>query len=87
MRQTMRSEHSALAALRQLSRSQEHPLKDLPLVVLTRGLNETPRRLQAQQDLVRLSSRGRQSIVEDSDHEILLFKPDVVVQAIAEVSR
>jgi pimeloyl-ACP methyl ester carboxylesterase len=87
MRQTMRSEHTALRTLHQLSASEEHPLHDLPLVVLTRGLDESPARLRSQQALVRLSSKGKQVVVDDSDHEIQLFRPDVVVQAIADVSK
>ncbi len=61
-------------------------MKDLPLVVLTRGLDENPRRLRMQADLVRLSTASRQVVVSDSDHEIHLFRPDVVIQAIADVS-
>ena len=83
---TMRSEHAALAMLHRLSASEEHPLKDLPLVVLTRGLDENPRRLRMQADLARLSANSRQVVVRDSDHEIHLFRPDVVIQAIADVS-
>jgi len=87
MRQTMRSEHTALRTLHQLSAREEHPLHDLPLIVLTRGLDENPARLQSQQALVRLSSRGKQVVVDDSDHEIQLFRPDIVIQAIADVSK
>ena len=84
---TMRSEHTALASLRRLSAAEAHPLKDLPLIVLTRGLDQNARRLKMQEDLVRLSSNGRQIVVADSDHEIHLFRPDVVIQAIADVQK
>lgn len=87
MRQTMRSEHAALRTLHQLSAREEHPLHDLPLIVLTRGLDENPARLRSQQALARLSSKGKQVVVDDSDHEIQLFRPDVVIQAIADVSK
>jgi len=60
---------------------------DLPLVVLTQGLDESPDRLRSQQALVRLSSKGKQIVGDDSDHEIHLFRPDVVIQAIADVSK
>jgi hypothetical protein len=83
----MRSEHTALATLRQLSAAQMHPLKDLPLIVLTRGLDQNPRRLRMQEDLARLSSNSRQIVVADSDHEIHLFRPDVVIQAIRDVQK
>ena len=84
---TMRSEHAALASLRRLSAAEAHPLKDLPLIVLTRGLDQNARRLKMQEDLVRLSSNGRQIVVADSDHEIHLFRPDVVIQAIQDVQK
>jgi pimeloyl-ACP methyl ester carboxylesterase len=84
---TMRSEHTALASLRRLSATEAHPLNDLPLIVLTRGLDQNARRLKMQEDLVRLSSNGRQIVVADSDHEIHLFRPDVVIQAIADVQK
>ena len=87
MRLTMRSEHTALRTLHQLSAREEHPLRDLPLIVLTRGLDENPARLRSQQALVQLSSKGKQIVVDDSDHEIQLFRPDVVIQAIADVSK
>jgi hypothetical protein len=83
---TMRSEHAALAALHRLGTTEAHPLKDLPLIVLTRGLDESPGRLRMQADLVRLSTNRRQVVVADSDHEIHLFRPEVVIQAIADVS-
>ncbi len=87
MRDTMHSEHTALRTLHQLSEREEHPLHDLPLVVLSRGVDSNPRQRQSQQALLRLSSKSRQVVVEDSDHEIQLFRPDVVIQAIADVSR
>jgi pimeloyl-ACP methyl ester carboxylesterase len=85
MRRTMRSEHSALRELRQLSEREQHALHDLPLIVLSRGLDDSPAHKRAQQALVRLSSRSRLVIVDDSEHEIHLFRPDVVIQAIADV--
>lgn len=82
---TMRSEHTALATLHRIDTSEAHPLNDLPLIVLSRGMNAGPRQRAWQTDLVRLSTRSRQIVVEDSDHEIHLFRPDVVIQAIADV--
>jgi len=87
MRATVRSEHTALRTLHQLSAEEEHPLKDLPLIVLTRGLDENPNRLRLQESLVRLSAVGKQVVVADSDHEIHLFRPDVVIQAIQDVQK
>jgi len=41
----------------------------------------------SQEDLARLSSNSRQIVVADSDHEIHLFRPDVVIQAIQDVQK
>jgi hypothetical protein len=80
----MRSEHTALATLHHID-TEPHPLNDIPLVVLTRGMNIGPRQKAWQTDLVRLSTNSKQVVVEDSDHEIHLFRPDVVIGSVAEV--
>ena len=85
MRATVRSEHTALVTLHRLSAEEAHPLKALPLIVLARGRNQNPRQLQMQQDLARLSSNSQMNVIGDSDHEIHLFRPDVVIKAIADV--
>jgi pimeloyl-ACP methyl ester carboxylesterase len=82
---TMKSEHTALATLHRIDTSETHPFNNLPLVVLTRGVNSGPRWQAWQADLVRLSTNSKQAVVADSDHEIQLFRPDVVVGSIAEV--
>jgi pimeloyl-ACP methyl ester carboxylesterase len=75
-------------------------LGDRPLVVLTAGRSMEPRDPAAlaearafhqiwmhelQPKLARLSSRGRQVIVEDSGHAIQFEAPDVVIEAIREI--
>jgi hypothetical protein len=82
---TMRSEHVAVATLHRIDGAESHPLKDLPLVGLTRGVNSGPSQQRWQADLARLSTNSRQTVVADSDHEIHLFRPDVVIQAIQDV--
>jgi pimeloyl-ACP methyl ester carboxylesterase len=77
---------------------QAQPLGDIPLIVLTRGLEDYPKevpaeeraaltrdRLRLQADLVRLSRNSKQVMASRSGHEIHLFEPDVVVAAIREV--
>ena len=39
-----------------------------------------------QADRARLSTNSRQTVVQDSDHEIHLFRPQTVVDAIADVA-
>jgi hypothetical protein len=85
MSATMHSEHTALAELRRIDTADEHSLKDLPLIVLSRGVNAGPGQRALQARLAQLSTNSRQIVVADSDHEIHLFRPDVVIQAIADV--
>ena len=84
---TMRSEHTTLLTLHQIDTSEAHPLDTLPLIVLSRGLNTGPRQRASQDDLARLSTNSRHIVVDDSDHEIHLFRPDIVIQAIADVQK
>jgi pimeloyl-ACP methyl ester carboxylesterase len=69
----------------------EHPLGELPVIVLSRSKNEYPKRVaeqmtkehEAQQaDLAALSSNSKQIIVPDSGHHIQLDQPDEVCAAI-----
>jgi hypothetical protein len=86
-------EHDELAELRFRTRG-EHPLGDLPLVVITRGLaDETGpdvRRLEAehrsdQAAMAAWSRRGRQIIAARSGHHVQLDEPALVVTAIREL--
>jgi len=67
-----------------------HPLGDLPLVVLSRGLadgdaaEEEGHRAE-QRQLVGLSRSGRQVVAERSGHHIPLQQPELVVAAIRDV--
>ena len=62
-----------------------YPLGDLPLIVLSRGLDLDEDHSLNQSALVRLSRHGRQVIAKQSVHEIMITEPDVVVQAIRDV--
>ncbi len=71
-------------ALRKQRVAQEHGLGGLPLIVLarTKNTNESKKRMQA--ELASLSSKGKLVMAEDSDHEIHLYRPDLVIQSIKE---
>jgi pimeloyl-ACP methyl ester carboxylesterase len=86
-------EAEELAGLRAQSKG-DHPLGDLPLIVITRGLPEDPgpeaaaREAEHRQDhaaLAALSRRGRQVIAEHSGHHVQLQEPQLVIGAIQEV--
>jgi pimeloyl-ACP methyl ester carboxylesterase len=79
------AERARSARLLEQRKQRERPLGDLPIVVLTRGVNSAADLRETHAGLARLSTNGRHTIVAGSDHEIHLFEPSVVVQAIADV--
>jgi pimeloyl-ACP methyl ester carboxylesterase len=60
-------------------------LGDLPVIVLSRGLNASPEQQAAHAEISRMSRNARHLVVADSYHEIHLSHPDVVVAAIGDV--
>ena len=79
--------------------AREWDLGDLPLIVLTAGLDEweagfppdaaqryAQMWLDLQRELAALSSRGQQRTVADSDHQIHERRPDLVIAAIRELA-
>lgn len=78
-------ERARLSRLLQLRAGKQHPLGELPVVVLTRGLESNAGLVETHEGLARLSANSRQTSVTGAGHEIHLFAPDVVVRAIADV--
>jgi pimeloyl-ACP methyl ester carboxylesterase len=78
-------QRAALVRLRE-SRSTGAPLGGRPLIVLSRGQQATPGLTDAHAQLARLSTNSRHAVVAGSGHEVHLFAPDVVVQAIQDVA-
>ena len=73
---------------------QKHPLGNIPLLVLTRGMweDESPKakgveeeHLKNQTELLNLSGNSKQIIAHHSRHEIMIYEPDVVLTAIRDV--
>lgn len=60
-------------------------LGDLPLVVLSRGLDASAEQRAAHAEISRMSRNARHLVVADSYHEIHLSHPEVVVTAIRDV--
>jgi pimeloyl-ACP methyl ester carboxylesterase len=67
--------------------SEGHQLGDLPLVVLTRGLNTDDRHKEVAAGLAALSRAGKLEIAEHSEREIHMYRPDLVIQSLKEVVR
>jgi pimeloyl-ACP methyl ester carboxylesterase len=85
VRNRAEAERAMLTTLRESRMTQEHPLGERPLVVLTRGIDSNPERVAAYDRLARISANSRHTVVRDAGHEIHLFQPDAVIQAIHDV--
>jgi len=79
-------QRAALARLLESRSRPENPMRDVPVVVLTRGQDMTPRIADSHAALARLSQNSRHTVVSGAGHEIHLYTPSVVVQAIQDVS-
>jgi len=80
-------ERARLARLLAQRSSSPQPLGDRPMVVLTRGVDSDPEPRATHAALAKLSRNSRQTVVPGSGHEIHLFEPSAVVQAIVDVVR
>lgn len=87
-------EHEELAALRTERAKSDHPLGDLPLVVVTRGVpdesgpNAAALEAEHRNDhtaLATLSRRGKLVVATRSGHHVQLEEPELVVSAIRDV--
>ena len=78
-------ERARLARLLAQRSSTPHPLGDRPLVVLTRGVDSDPEPRATHAAVAKLSTNSRHTVVPGSGHEVHLFEPSAVIQAIADV--
>lgn len=78
-------ERALLARLLATRSASTHPLGDRPTVVLSRGDERNVEREDVHRALARLSTNSRHSVVANAGHEIHLFEPSAVVQAVADV--
>src|SRR5262249_44039570 len=74
-----KANYATLIRLHESSSLQEHPLGDVPLVVLSRGMNNGALQQRLQSELARLSTNAMHVTVKNADHEIHLYAPDVTV--------
>jgi pimeloyl-ACP methyl ester carboxylesterase len=82
---TAESWRQEFIALRRERLAKKHSLGSLPLIVLGRKQPDWETRQRHLADLKELSSSGKLIVAEDSGHEIHLYRPELVVQAIREV--
>ncbi len=74
-----KASYAMLMRLHQISASEEHPMHDVPLVVLSKGTNSGALDQRLQLELARLSTNSVHVTVKDADHEIHLYAPDTTV--------
>jgi pimeloyl-ACP methyl ester carboxylesterase len=78
-------DYSMLSRLSAARKAKPTLLGDLPVIVLSRGLNASPEQHAAHAEISRMSRNSRHLVVADSYHEIHLSHPEVVVAAIGDV--
>lgn len=83
---TREEERARLARLAQLRAAQRYPLGSRPTVVLTHGAESNAELQASHAGLARLSENSRHTVVAGAGHEIHLFEPSAVVQAITDVA-
>ena len=74
-----KASYATLIRLHQIGALQEHPLHDVPLIVLSRGMNSSALQQRLQAELARLSTNVFHVTVRNADHEIHLYAPDAAV--------
>jgi pimeloyl-ACP methyl ester carboxylesterase len=85
-REFAEANRAMLARLLESRTAKAAPIRTTPVVVLTRGIGMTPGIAENHAGLASLSTNARHTVVPDAGHEIHLFAPSVVVQAIRDVS-
>ena len=87
-------ESEELASLRELQAKSKHPLGDMPLIVLTRGVSEQegPDSKSMEEEhrrdhtvMAMLSSKGKLIVAIRSGHHVQLEEPELVINSIREV--
>lgn len=79
------AERATFAELNEARRKVTHALGGLPLVILTRGRDTDEERIAAYDELATMSTKSRHTVVAGAGHEIHLYQPDAVIEAIRDV--
>jgi pimeloyl-ACP methyl ester carboxylesterase len=85
VRESGEGQRAALARLLESRTRGDSPMRSVPVVVLTRGLEQTPGIAENHAALAAVSGNSRHSVVPATLHEIHLSAPLAVVQAIEDV--
>ena len=85
VRESSEGQRAGLARLLESRGRADNPLRNIPMIVLTRGQNAGQGLAETHAGLARLSTNSRHEVVSTAGHEIHLFTPSAVIQAIEEV--
>jgi pimeloyl-ACP methyl ester carboxylesterase len=83
--ESIEGDRAALSELKSASGTGVPALRDRPLVVLTRSVGATDAMRAVHSSLAHSSSNSRHTVVPDAGHEIQLFQPDAVIEAVEDV--
>lgn len=78
-------EGEELASLLSEQRRKQHPLGDMPLIVMSRGIPEERDDEHSRNQTALIALSSKQVIARRSGHEIMITEPDLVVTAIRDV--
>jgi pimeloyl-ACP methyl ester carboxylesterase len=86
VREASEGQRAGLARLLESRSLADNPIRSVPVIVLTRGQNTGQGLADTHAGLARLSTKSRHEVVSTAGHEIHLFTPAVVIQAIQDVA-
>ena len=86
IRESSEGQREALARLLTSRKAEKNPFNEVPVVVLTRGRDMSDGLAENHAGLAKLARNSRHTVVADSGHEVHLFTPAAVIQAIQDVS-
>ena len=86
IRESSEGGRAAFARLLESRTTADAPIRKRPLIVLTRSQDMTDGLAENHAGVARLSTNSRHTVVPKSGHEIHLFAPAAVIQAIQDVS-
>ena len=86
VREASEGQRAGLARLLESRGRADNPMRNIPVIVLTRGQNMTQGIAENHAGLAHLSTNSRHEVVTTADHEIHLFTPASVIQAIEDVA-
>jgi pimeloyl-ACP methyl ester carboxylesterase len=86
VRESSEGQRAALARLLESRGREDNPMRSVPVIVLTRGQNTGQGLAETHAGLARLSTNSRHEVVSTAGHEIHLFTPAKVTQAIEDVA-